>query len=272
MKKFLKNSIVFFIALIMFVLLSNTTKAAEVTDAEKSKILEFLEANKVLSYYNYDKVENIYITNELLHEIGGSPVTEEQRKNAEIYEMVNDMKEGFVITRDSINNYLQNTIGLTVDKLKNYDQFLNQTTTSDNKNQFYYFTITGPTNYSDYAITKVEETSASTIKVTITAKMNKEEFSNVIELVKKGDSYNFVSSTSADGKNRSLVVGSENEFNNKTTKTINPTDKTDKDNTTADTKIPQTGITKNIIIISILSVLGIIIIISLVKYNKSKND
>ena len=43
MKKFLKNAIVFFIALIMFVLLSNTTKAAEVTDAEKSKILEFIK-------------------------------------------------------------------------------------------------------------------------------------------------------------------------------------------------------------------------------------
>ena len=270
MKKFLKNAIVFFIALIMFVLLSNTTKAAEVTDAEKSKILEFIEANNILSYYNYDKVENIYITNELLHEIGGSPVTEEQRKNTDVYEMIGDLKEGFVITRDSINNYLQNTIGLTVDKLKNYDQFLNQTTTSDNKNQFYYFTITSPANYSDYAITKVEETSASTIKVTITAKMNKEEFSNVIELVKKGDSYNFVSSTSADGKSRPLTVDSDYQFNNKTTKTINSTDKTDKDNTTADTKIPQTGITKNIIIVSILSILAIIIIISLVKYNKIK--
>ena len=225
----------------------------------------------MLSYYNYDKVENIYITNELLHEIGGSPVTEEQRKNTDVYEMIGDLKEGFVITRDSINNYLQNTIGLTVDKLKNYNQFLNQTTTSDNKNQFYYFTITSPANYSDYAITKVEETSASTIKVTITAKMNKEEFSNVIELVKKGDSYNFVSSTSADGKSRPLTVDSDYQFNNKTTKTINSTDKTDKDNTTADTKIPQTGITKNIIIVSILSILAIIIIISLVKYNKIKN-
>ncbi len=240
--------------------------------SDTNKILEFIKANKVLSYYNYDKVENIYITRALLCEVGGSPVSEEQRKNTGIYEMIGDLKEGFVTTKDAVNQYLQNTLGITVDKLKNYEQFLNQTTTSDNKNQFYYFTITGPTNYSDYAITKVEETSASTIKVTITAKMNEEEFSNVIELVKKGDSYNFVSSTSADGKNRSLVVGSENEFNNKTTKTINPTDKTDKDNITADTKIPQTGITKNIIIISILSVLGIIIIISLVKYNKSKND
>ena len=239
--------------------------------SDTSKILEFIKANKVLSYYNYDKVENIYITNELLHEIGGSPVTEEQRKNTDVYEMIGDLKEGFVITRDSINNYLQNTIGLTVDKLKNYNQFLNQTTTSDNKNQFYYFTITSPANYSDYAITKVEETSASTIKVTITAKMNKEEFSNVIELVKKGDSYNFVSSTSADGKSRPLTVDSDYQFNNKTTKTINSTDKTDKDNTTADTKIPQTGITKNIIIVSILSILAIIIIISLVKYNKIKN-
>ena len=59
MKKFLKNAIVFFIALIMFVLLSNTTKAAEVTDAEKSKILEFIEANnqallctKIISAYS----------------------------------------------------------------------------------------------------------------------------------------------------------------------------------------------------------------------------
>ena len=238
---------------------------------ETNKILEFIKDNAVLSYYNYDKVENIYITRELLCEIGGKRVTSEQRKNSEIYEMVEDLDEGSVVTRDEINTYLQNTIGTTVDKLKNYEQFLNQATTSDNKNQFYYFVITGPTNYTNFAITKTEETSNGTIKVTITAKADEETFSNVIELVKKGDSYNFISSTSADSKNRTFSIDSKNEFNNKGVKNSNSTEETKKDSTVATTKIPHTGVTENIIIISAIAILLIIVIIVLVRYHKMKN-
>ena len=238
---------------------------------EKNKIIKFIEDNAVLSYYNYDKVENIYITRELLCEVGGKRVTSEQRKNSEIYEMVEDLDEGFVSTRDEINTYLQNTIGITVDKLKNYEQLLNQATTSDNKNQFYYFVITGPTHYSDYTITKTEETSNGTIKVTITAKADEQLFSNVIELVKKGDSYNFVSSTSADSKSRTFSINSKNEFNNKGIKNSNSAEEPKKDTTVATTKIPQTGVTENIIIISSIAILSIIVIAVLIKYSKMKN-
>lgn len=267
MKKVL-NAIIFFVAIIFLMSLSNTSKAVEVSDTEKAKILEFITNNKFFSYYNYNDVKDIYITNELLTEASGSPVTSEQRKNTAVYEMVGDSKEGFVITRDSINQYLQNTIGITVDKLKNYEQFLSQTTTSNNKGQFYYYIVTSQKDYSDYKITKIEETANSTIKVTITAKANKEDFSNVIELTKKGDSYNFVSSTSADGNVR--TISSKNEFNSKKTQTAGSNKSTVKDDTTTKNTIPQTGSTKITIVVSIVVILVAIAILSLIKYNKMK--
>lgn len=266
MKKGILNVLIIFIIVTLVMSITSISNATELSETEKSKILEFIADNAVFSYYNYDKVENIYITRELLCEVGGKRVTDEQRKNSEIYEMVEDYDEGMVVTRDAINEYLQGTIGVTVDKLKNYEQFLSQATTLDDKNQFYYFVITGPTNYSDYKITQIEETSSGTIKVTITAKADEEIFSNVIELVKKGDSYNFVSSISADSKSRIFGTSSSNKFNNKGIKNTSTKEEMKQDNTVATTKIPQTGVTENIVIVSVITIIVIIAIILLVKY------
>lgn len=216
MKKILINLVAMFILITMFVSITSISNAAEVTETEKTKVLEFIKSNSVLSYYNYDKVENINMTIELLCEVPTkNKVTDEQRKNPEIYDMVNEMDEGRLTTKESVNEYLQKTIGITVDKLKNYEQFLKDTTTSNNKDQFYFYVITGPTNYDDYKITEVEETSTGTIQVKITAKADGTTFSNTIELVRKGDSYNFASCKTADGKNRPFTAKTSNEFNGK---------------------------------------------------------
>lgn len=268
MKKRILNVLLIFI---LFMSIATISNAAELSETEKSKILEFMENNDHFSYHNYDKVENICIDTALLGEIGCTRVTNEQRKNSEIYEMVRDYEEGVSVTREIINEYLQSTIGITVDKLKNYEQFLKWTTTSDNKNQFYYFRITGPTNYSDYKITNVEETTSGTIKVTITAKADQESFSNVIELVKKGDSYNFVSSTSVDGRNRVASFTSENIFNKKEIKSTTSTEESKKDNTVAKTEIPQAGIVGNVIIVSVLAVLIVTILGLVIRYKKMKD-
>ena len=211
----------FILAIIVIGLLSiaNISMAVEVTETEKSDIIKFLEDNGVLSYYNYNKVEDICITPELLQKVKKERITEAQLKDTEIYEMVEDYEEARMITKENLNSYLYSTIGISMDKLRNYEEFIKQTTTTNNKDQFFYLVITGPITYNDYEITKIEQTSDETIKVTITAKAAEESFSNVIELAKKDNSYNFVSSTSADGKNRAFYVSDKNEFNNKNEET-----------------------------------------------------
>lgn len=256
--------------------IANTAMAVEVTETEKNDILKFLEDNGVLSYYNYNKVEDICITPELLQKAKKERLTETQRKDTEIYEMVEDYEEARMITKEDLNNYLYSTIGINMDKLGNYEEFINQTTTTNNKNQFFYLVITGPTTYNDYEITKIEQTSAETIKVTITAKANEESFSNVIELVKKDNSYNFVSSTSADGKNRAFRVSDENEFNNKKEEIKQPvevvkqpvketiTEETKQDNTIAIKELAKAGDNANVAVISVIAMIIIVAIIMFV--------
>lgn len=268
MKKGILNILLIFI---LFMLGTTISNAAELSETEKNKILEFMENNDHFSYHNYDKVENICIGASLLGETSCIRVTDEQRKNPEIYEMVGDYDEGVFVTREKLNEYLQSTIGITVDKLKNYEQFLKWTTTSDNKNQFYYFRITGPSYCTDYKITNIEETTSGTIKVTITAKLDQESFSNVIELVRKGDSYNFVSSTSADGKNRVSGVTSENIFNKKEIKNTTSAEESKKDDTVAKTEIPQAGIVGNVIIASVLAILMVTMLGLVIRYKKRKD-
>lgn len=263
-RKMFLNIVIIFIIITMVVSVSNISNATQISETEKSEILEFIKNNEIFSYYNYSKIEDICITKEMLSEIGGKKVAQDQRQNTEIYEMIGDLDEGSVITKEAINKYLQNTIGVTVEKLKNYEQLLNQATTSNNKNEYYYLAITGQVNYSDYEITKIEKTQKGTIKVEITAKADEEPFSNAIELIKKEDKYNFVSSTSLDNKNRTVTLEPDkNEFNKKQIKdTLAKEDKT-----VATNKIPQTGTNENIIIISI-TIIALAAITILVIYRK----
>lgn len=269
----------FILAIIVIGLLSiaNISMAVEVTETEKSDIIKFLEDNGVLSYYNYNKVEDICITPELLQKVKKERITEAQLKDTEIYEMVKDYEEARMITKENLNSYLYSTIGISMDKLKNYEEFIKQTTTTNNKDQFFYLVITGPITYNDYEITKIEQTSDETIKVTITAKAAEESFSNVIELAKKDNSYNFVSSTSADGKNRAFYVSDKNEFNNKNEEIKQPVEEVKQpvketvkeeepkqDNTVATKELAKAGDNANIAVISVITMIIIVAIIMFV--------
>lgn len=269
----------FILAIIVIGLLSiaNISMAVEVTETEKSDIIKFLEDNGVLSYYNYNKVEDICITPELLQKVKKERITEAQLKDTEIYEMVEDYEEARMITKENLNSYLYSTIGISMDKLRNYEEFIKQTTTTNNKDQFFYLVITGPITYNDYEITKIEQTSDETIKVTITAKAAEESFSNVIELAKKDNSYNFVSSTSADGKNRAFYVSDKNEFNNKNEEIKQPVEEVKQpvketvkeeepkqDNTVATKELAKAGDNANIAVISAITMIIIVAIIMFV--------
>ena len=269
----------FILAIIVIGLLSiaNISMAVEVTETEKSDIIKFLEDNGVLSYYNYNKVEDICITPELLQKVKKERITEAQLKDTEIYEMVEDYEEARMITKENLNSYLYSTIGISMDKLRNYEDFIKQTTTTNNKDQFFYLVITGPITYNDYEITKIEQTSDETIKVTITAKAAEESFSNVIELAKKDNSYNFVSSTSADGKNRAFYVSDKNEFNNKNEEIKQPVEEVKQpvketvkeeepkqDNTVATKELAKAGDNANIAVISVITMIIIVAIIMFV--------
>ncbi len=269
----------FILAIIVIGLLSiaNISMAVEVTETEKSDIIKFLEDNGVLSYYNYNKVEDICITPELLQKVKKERITEAQLKDTEIYEMVEDYEEARMITKENLNSYLYSTIGISMDKLRNYEEFIKQTTTTNNKDQFFYLVITGPITYNDYEITKIEQTSDETIKVTITAKAAEESFSNVIELAKKDNSYNFVSSTSADGKNRAFYVSDKNEFNNKNEEIKQPVEEVKQpvketvkeeepkqDNTVATKELAKAGDNANIAVISVITMIIIVAIIMFV--------
>lgn len=269
----------FILAIIVIGLLSiaNISMAVEVTETEKSDIIKFLEDNGVLSYYNYNKVEDICITPELLQKVKKERITEAQLKDTEIYEMVEDYEEARMITKENLNSYLYSTIGISMDKLRNYEEFIKQTTTTNNKDQFFYLVITGPITYNDYEITKIEQTSDETIKVTITAKAAEESFSNVIELAKKDNSYNFVSSTSADGKDRAFYVSDKNEFNNKNEEIKQPVEEVKQpvketvkeeepkqDNTVATKELAKAGDNANIAVISVITMIIIVAIIMFV--------
>lgn len=269
----------FILAIIVIGLLSiaNISMAVEVTETEKSDIIKFLEDNGVLSYYNYNKVEDICITPELLQKVKKERITEAQLKDTEIYEMVEDYEEARMITKENLNSYLYSTIGISMDKLRNYEEFIKQTTTTNNKDQFFYLVITGPITYNDYEITKIEQTSDETIKVTITAKAAEESFSNVIELAKKDNSYNFVSSTSADGKNRAFYVSDKNEFNNKNEEIKQPVEEVKQpvketvkeeepkqDDTVATKELAKAGDNANIAVISVITMIIIVAIIMFV--------
>lgn len=269
----------FILAIIVIGLLSiaNISMAVEVTETEKSNIIKFLEDNGVLSYYNYNKVEDICITPELLQKVKKERITEAQLKDTEIYEMVEDYEEARMITKENLNSYLYSTIGISMDKLRNYEEFIKQTTTTNNKDQFFYLVVTGPITYNDYEITKIEQTSDETIKVTITAKAAEESFSNVIELAKKDNSYNFVSSTSADGKNRAFYVSDKNEFNNKNEEIKQPVEEVKQpvketvkeeepkqDNTVATKELAKAGDNANIAVISVITMIIIVAIIMFV--------
>ena len=269
----------FILAIIVIGLLSiaNISMAVEVTETEKSNIIKFLEDNGVLSYYNYNKVEDICITPELLQKVKKERITEAQLKDTEIYEMVEDYEEARMITKENLNSYLYSTIGISMDKLRNYEEFIKQTTTTNNKDQFFYLVITGPITYNDYEITKIEQTSDETIKVTITAKAAEESFSNVIELAKKDNSYNFVSSTSVDGKNRAFYVSDKNEFNNKNEEIKQPVEEVKQpvketvkeeepkqDNTVATKELAKAGDNANIAVISVITMIIIVAIIMFV--------
>ena len=230
---------------------------------ERTDIKAFIESNPILAYYNYDKVQDIIIDCELLSIIPGkSKVSEEQQKNSEIYDMMKGMDESYYISRDKVNLYLQNKIGITVDKLKNYEDLLKYTTTSDDKDNFYFFIVTGPTSFSNIVITEVKDLGNNYYEVNIVGEADGDEFSNTIKLVKVGDSYNYISSKSADGVEKKNSVNSSDNYFNYKGKEIK---KDTQDVTTAKGTIPQTG---EIVAISVstIAVLAIGAVVFFIKY------
>lgn len=249
--------------------------------SNKEKISNFINDmdNLIFSYYNYseprkmpveDQKSSVYGLAGKIASIFGTAVPE-QVEGSEIYKLTSNMKAKS-FSKAKADEFTQLKLGINFDSLEGYKAYQKtHTTTADNETFYQVLEGGGVFVFDNYEIKDIKELNNGQFEVTVYNTREgesggQEGFTNIVTLKPNGYSYLFVSCVSYNDEDK------ENNNNNTINDSNNIVDdkNSGKDNTQANTPIPQTG--DKILKISmaglVFSVLAISVI--LIYYKKYK--